>query len=137
VHETAIMAPPLNAALATRWIGDGTLPRLIAQVRAEAMLRQSLAARILSGIPYRAHPEGYHLWLPVPVGASPAHVVNTLRPAGISVVASEDFAVDPGPTPPALRVSIGGSLSHERLTSALKMLDVLLDQGTERKTTLV
>jgi DNA-binding transcriptional MocR family regulator len=137
VHETAIMAPPLNAALATRWIGDGNLQRLVREIRGEAVARQRLAAEILREIPYAAHPEGYHLWLPVPEPISASHLVETLRPTGLSVVQSDAFATAPRSERPALRISIGGNLSRERLGRALAMLEMLLDRGTARKTSLV
>lgn len=137
VHETAIMAPPLNAALVTRWIEDGKLARLVAEVRDEAVERQRLVSRILGDLSYASHPEGYHLWLPVPEGIPAAQIVNTLRPAGLSIVQSDAFAVEPAQSPASLRISIGGSLSQERLARALKMLDVLMDDGAARKTSLV
>jgi DNA-binding transcriptional MocR family regulator len=137
VHETVIMAPPLNAALASRWIGNGTLQRLVGEVRNEAVERQNIAADILPDVRYSAHPEGYHLWLPVPPGISASHLVDSLRPAGLSVVQSDSFAVDPARSSPALRVSIGGNLSRDRLGRALKMLHMLLDRALGGKITLV
>lgn len=129
LHETAIMAPPLSAALVTRWTQDGQLPRLVAEIRDEAVARQRLARDILGGAGYSHHPEGYHFWLPLPAGTSPSYLVDTLRPVGLSVVPSDVFAVEPKQAAPALRVSIGGSLSRERLARALRMLDALLAHG--------
>lgn len=137
LHETAIMAPPLNAALASRWIDDGSLERLVDEIRSEAIERQRLAAAILGRVRYAAHPEGYHLWLPVPEGGSALQIVETLRPAGLSAVHSEAFAADPARPGSALRISIGGSLSRERLERALKLLDLLLDAGHSPKIGLV
>lgn len=129
LHETAIMAPPLNAALVTRWMQDGQLHRLIAEIRDEAVARQHLARQALGGADYRCHPEGYHVWLPLPAGSSPSAIVDALRPLGLSVVPSDVFAAAPDHAAPALRVSIGGSISRERLARALRMLDTLLAQG--------
>ncbi|KAI1691138.1 putative HTH-type transcriptional regulator [Ditylenchus destructor] len=36
IHQTAVMPPPLNAAMLSRWIDDGTATRLIAAMRDEA-----------------------------------------------------------------------------------------------------
>jgi DNA-binding transcriptional MocR family regulator len=137
VHATTIMAPPLNAALVTAWLRDGSFAALIREVREEAAERQKLVADILRDLPYAAHPEGYHFWLPLPPSASVAEIVNALRPAGLSVVPSEAFAVDPADTWRALRVSVGGGLSREQLRRTLRMLDALLDQGVRRKSPLV
>jgi DNA-binding transcriptional MocR family regulator len=39
------MAPPLMAAVATRWISEGTLMRIVEAIREESAARQALAAR--------------------------------------------------------------------------------------------
>ena len=126
LHETAIMAPPLNAALASLWLRDGSLAALAGEVRAEAVARQAIAAAILHDLPYATHPEGYHLWLPLPAGCAPAAIVSALRPAGLSVVASDAFAVDPATAAPALRISIGGGISRERLGRTLHLLHAMI-----------
>lgn len=131
LHETAIMPPPVSAALATLWLRDGGFASLIAEVRAEAVARQAIAAGILGDLDYATHPEGYHLWLKLPAGAVAGTLVGTLRPAGLSVVASDAFAVDAADTGQALRISIGGGLSRERLARTLHMLDAML-QGEGR-----
>ncbi|MBN8841889.1 MAG: PLP-dependent aminotransferase family protein, partial [Sphingomonadales bacterium] len=46
VHESNVMAPPLNAALVTRWLEDGSYDRLIGETRAEAVARQAIASEI-------------------------------------------------------------------------------------------
>lgn len=129
LHETAIMAPPVNAALATAWLRDGSFDMLVAEVRAEAVARQRIARAILGDLAYAAHPEGYHLWLDLPPGASPAAIVGGLRPAGLSVVPSDAFAADPADPGRALRISIGGGLSRERLARTLSTLDAMIGAG--------
>ena len=47
MHETAIMAPPLNAAIVADWAGSGVFKRLAAAVRTEAQVRQALVTKIL------------------------------------------------------------------------------------------
>jgi DNA-binding transcriptional MocR family regulator len=131
LHETAIMPPPVSAALATLWLRDGGFASLVAEVRAEALARQAIAAGILGDLDYATHPEGYHLWLKLPPGAVAGTLVGTLRPAGLSVVGSDAFAVDAADTGQALRISIGGGLSRERLARTLHMLDAML-QGEGR-----
>jgi len=126
LHETMIMAPPLNAALVTRWMHEGQLHRLIAEIREESIARQRLAREILRDADYGSHPEGYHLWLSLPAGTPSSILVDRLRPAGLSVVPSDIFAVAQKGPATALRVSIGGSISRERLARALRALDAIL-----------
>ena len=122
IHETAVMAPPLNAALVTQWLRDGSFATLIAAVRDEGMARQHIVARHLAGIAHAAHPEGYHFWLRLPPGISPAALAAIVRPAGLSIVPGEAFAIDKAGAEPAVRISIGGALDHARLGRACEQL---------------
>lgn len=122
IHETAVMAPPLNAALVTSWLRDGSFTRLVAAVRDEGIARQRIVARMLKGIDHAAHPEGYHHWLRLPEGIDPARIAAIVRPAGLSIVPSATFAIDPAEVEPALRISIGGAIDHDRLARACERL---------------
>lgn len=137
VHETAIMAPPLNVAIVADWIGGGVFQTLAAAVREEAKVRRSMAARFLDPDSFRAQPEGYHLWMPLPADANAGEIVNTLRPYGLPVVGSEAFAVHRSTAPPALRVSIGGALGRERLERGLRLLAAMTGPNATGKISLV
>jgi DNA-binding transcriptional MocR family regulator len=131
VHETAIMAPPLNAAVVRTWIDDGHYDRLVEAMRNEAMRRQTLAANILEGLPYQAHPQGYHLWLPLPAGLDGAELADAMRPSGLSVVAGDRFRVAPG-ADQAVRISLGGLIEAPRLARALHLIRGHLDTRQQR-----
>jgi DNA-binding transcriptional MocR family regulator len=122
IHETAIMAPPLNAALVTLWLRDGLFAELVGKVRAEGIARQRIAARFLAGADHDAHPEGYHIWLRLPAGGDAADLAAHVRPAGLSIVPGSTFAVDPAHAEAAVRISIGGSIDHVRLGQAFALL---------------
>ncbi|HEX7821607.1 MAG TPA: PLP-dependent aminotransferase family protein [Sphingobium sp.] len=126
-QETGVMAPPINAALVTSWLRDGTFDRLVEAVRAEGVARQRIAARHLVATRYAAHPEGYHIWLSLPEGVDPAGLATTLGPAGLSIVPGAAFACVPGETERAVRLSIGGAIDHGQLDRAFARLAVLLD----------
>lgn len=121
VHQTAVMAPPLNAAMLTRWIGDGTAARLIAAMRTEAARRQALAAEMLAGLDFTAHPQGYHLWLRLPGAIAPNAVADAMRPTGLSVMPADRFAVSDA-SANAVRVSLGGLANDDQLIRALRIL---------------
>ena len=121
VHETAVMAPPLNAAVVANWLGNGTFDRLVAAVRSEAGWRLKLAQAVLQDASFASHPSGYHLWLKLPPGVRADDLSHTLAAAGIGTIPSSRFAV--GPTDEqALRVSLGGVAERETLESALRAL---------------
>ena len=56
LRATNLMAPPLNAALASRWIADGTLAYVTAAIREENAERQKLAASALAALASRPIP---------------------------------------------------------------------------------
>jgi DNA-binding transcriptional MocR family regulator len=127
IGETAVMAPPLNAALVTAWMRDGSFDRLIAGVRAEAVARQRLVTRCLEGLNYATHAEGYHLWLDLGPDADPAKVVARVSPLGLSIVTGETFAVTPQGGSSCVRISVGGALDHARLERALLRVRALAE----------
>ncbi|MGN8000730.1 PLP-dependent aminotransferase family protein [Sphingomonas sp. 22176] len=137
LHETAVMAPPLNVAVVADWLHGGSFDTLRAAVREEARARQAIARAVLRPGSFHAQDEGYHLWMPLPAGANPAEIVSALRPQGLAVVAGDAFAVAPSAAPPALRISIGGSMPRDRLERALRLLDALTTPGATRKIALV
>lgn len=137
VHETAIMAPPLNAAVVADWIGDGTFGRLVSAVRDEARLRQQIAAECLDPETFHAQAESYHLWVPLLDGIDAGHVIGSLRPHGLSIVAGDAFAVDRSTAASALRVSISGLVSRERLDRGLRLLGALTGPDATRKISMV
>jgi DNA-binding transcriptional MocR family regulator len=137
VHETTLMAPPLNVALATKWLGDGTWADLVDEIRTECIARQAIVAATLPPGSFRADPEGYHLWVPLPGELAPAEVISALGPSGMSVASSAAFAADASETWRGIRVSIGGSLSADRLPRALTLLDALLHHRGNRAAPMV
>jgi len=126
LHETAVMAPPLNAALVSLWLRDGSFDRLVAAVRAEAMARARIVARHLAGHAHAMQPEGYHLWLPLGASADADALAAAMRPFGLSAVPGSAFAAMPGESANALRISTGGAIDHDRLRRALEQLAELL-----------
>lgn len=125
VHATNVMPPPLNAALLTRWLEDGSYDRLIAETRAEAKARLTLAAALLPAGSYAAHDCGYHLWAPLAAAGDPVRIAATLREAGMMAIPGDGFAAGDG-AGPALRVSLGGAIGRDGLARGLKRLAAAL-----------
>lgn len=120
-HESAVMAPPLNAAMISLWLADGTFDRLVDAVRKEAAWRQKLARTILGDARHAAHPQGYHLWLPLADDSHPETLAAALALDGLSGVPSDRFAVAPE-APKAMRISLGGTIDRRGLSRALHRL---------------
>ncbi|RYD42542.1 MAG: PLP-dependent aminotransferase family protein [Sphingomonadales bacterium] len=120
-HESAVMAPPLNAAMISLWLADGTFDVLVDAVRKEAAWRQKLARTILGDGGHAAHPQGYHLWLPLADDSHPETLAAALALDGLSGVPSDRFAVAPDAAK-AMRISLGGTIDRRTLSRALHRL---------------
>ncbi len=131
IWTTTWMAPPLMAEIATRWIEDGTAERLLAARRREASERQRLAARVLAGFRFDAHPHGYYLWLHLPEPWRADELVARARGRGIVITPPAAFAVGRGPVPHAVRLCLGAVPDRRRLAAALTALAELLDAPPE------
>jgi len=129
VHDSNVMAPPLNAALLTCWVEDGRYDRLIAETRTEAMRRQAIAAEILPFASYAAHPCGYHLWVNLGPDGNAARISSELAGAGMTAIPADNFS--PGGTRPAqaVRVSLGGAIDVSGMRRGLTMLSMYLSSA--------
>lgn len=127
LRATSPMAPPLMAALASRWLSDGTAAAVTAAVRAENAARQAMARDILPGVAVRAHPHGPHLWLPLPPPWTRSDFAAQAGRSGLAIVPSDAFSVvEP---PEAVRVALGAAPTRAVLERALRVLAALLAGG--------
>jgi len=121
LRATTVMASPITTALSTRWIIDGTALAVRDAVRSESMARQALATKRLGKYGFTAHPEGFHLWLPLASSWSVVEFASWLRTKGAGVVASAAFSTD-GDPPDAVRICLGGPISREQCDDALALV---------------
>lgn len=127
LRATLQMPAPLMAAVATRWMRDGTADAIVTAVRAEATARQALAREALAGHTYAAHPGGHHVWLPLPERWPAARFAAHLHGRGLAVVTGEAFATDAAP-PNAIRLALGAARNRAQLAKALEILSDALHQ---------
>lgn len=127
LRATNLMAPPLNAALASRWIADGTLASITTAIREENAERQKLAASILRGSSFSADPFGHHLWLRLPQHWRATDFAEHADRSGVAIVPSSAFSITVQP-PEAVRISLGVAPDRAALEDALTLLASLIDQ---------
>lgn len=116
-----VMASPLTAALATRWIEDGTADTILRFIRAETKARQELASSIMPKDCYRSDPMSFNLWVELPKPWTRASFISQTQSIGIGVVASDAFTVSGEPIE-AARICLGGPINRERLKHALEYI---------------
>jgi len=131
-----LMAPPLNAALASRWITTGRLDDIRNAIRDEAGARQKIAQSVLGRFEYAADPHGHHLWLQMPPYWRAADLAEHAERAGFAVVPGSAFVVS-GAWPEAVRISLGVATDKESLSQALRMVSELLSQPMLSSKTIV
>ena len=123
-------APPLEAALATRLIGERVIGALIAQVRSEAQLRQALAQRVLAGNKATIPNEGLFLWLQLPIQWDASEFAGRLRQEGVLVVPGKAFTIDGELVVNAVRIATGAVKTVAELEIALQRVQSLLNQNS-------
>lgn len=135
IRATTGMASPLTAALATRWIGNGTAAAIVEGIRRETAARHAIALETLPPDQLAAHPAAFHLWLRMPGEWTRGEFIARLRPAGVGLVPSDGFAVA---TPPeAVRIGLGAPEGAESLRGALQQVAYLLAEAPARSSLIV
>jgi len=128
IRASMMMASPLTAEIATRWIEDGTADRLLAQMREEMAARRRLALAIL-GRWNPACPEGaLHVWLPLPRERDAEDFVGEARQRGVIVAPAPVFACGRRTACNGFRISLGKPRERAELETALKTLARVLSE---------
>ncbi|WP_225824348.1 PLP-dependent aminotransferase family protein [Streptomyces naphthomycinicus] len=113
---------------AVRWLGDGTVDRLVAAKRQDARRRQRLVAEKLAGFAVRSDPAAYFAWWELPRPWRADTFTAAARAHGIAVTPGTAFSVDPGRTPDAVRLGLA-SVPEPQLARALATLAALARDG--------
>ncbi|BAI75149.1 transcriptional regulator (plasmid) [Azospirillum sp. B510] len=122
-RATILGTPPIPAAVATRWIADGTADALLTAIRAEASARQRMARELLPAAALTTHGQAFHLWLTLPPGWTRGEFAAFLRGHGIAAAVSDMFLTG-GPAPESLRICLGAPVGR---ADCRRMLDILAD----------
>ena len=117
--------PAVMTAIACAWLEDGTVARLEAEKRRDAMTRQSIAAEVLAGLRLVRHPASYFVWLPLAEEVRADRVAKALMSERISASTAEPFATT-AQVPHALRLALG-SVELDALRNALKTVKRVID----------
>jgi DNA-binding transcriptional MocR family regulator len=119
------MATALIAEIATNWVERGIAAELVRWQRQALRARHRIAAEVLGNVPFRAHPDGLHLWLPLPQGRIEADFVSHARQRGVAIAPGSAFTIAGRACPPAVRISVGSTTEDELRTGLGVVLDLL------------
>lgn len=123
LRATSVMSSPVSNLLITNWIKNGIIDDMLKAIRVESVARLKLASKTLDMWEFMSHPEGFHIWLPVPntTGWRASELAMHLRSNGIGVVASPAFCTDNNP-PEAVRICLGGPITRDECEQSLKII---------------
>lgn len=107
IHATTWTVAPLMLEIASLWVFDGTVQRMIASHRLAASERQQIAREIFGESAFQSHPQSYHIWLPLPARWRPHEFVEACLKAGVAVTSGAHFQTGPSYAQNAVRVSLG------------------------------
>jgi DNA-binding transcriptional MocR family regulator len=127
----SVMASPVTAAVATRWITDGAADMILRFIRSETMERQRIAARMLEPGSYLSDPLSFNIWLPMRNGWTRSAFISHVRQTGLGVIASDVFTVSGAP-PEAVRVGLGGPVTRSQIERGLAFMAHALEGGQDR-----
>lgn len=127
---TSWMATPLMFEIASSWIADGTAAALLRWQQRALGRRNRIAAEMLAGLPFRASPNGLHVWAPMPEGWSEGAFVAHARLNGVAVAAGSAFAISDRTVRAGVRICLGGP-TEAALRSGLETVARLLRGAPE------
>lgn len=125
IRVTTWNTPGVMTAIACGWLDNGTVTRLEAEKRQDAMTRQAIAGEVLAGLRCVRHPTSYFVWLHLPEEVRADKVAMALMSNRISVSTAEPFATT-SQVPHALRLALG-SVGLDTLRDALQTVKRVID----------
>jgi DNA-binding transcriptional MocR family regulator len=108
-------------------IESGMAAKFLGWHRTEAAERVRMARDILKRDDIAVETSSYHVWLPLPEPWRAMDFAAEVRALGVLVSPADYFAVDRGPVPHAIRISLGGVGSRARLADGLRAVAAALE----------
>jgi DNA-binding transcriptional MocR family regulator len=136
IWSSVWMTSPLCAELASRWLVDGTVERLISLRRQAMKPRHRLVSRTFGELAYRTRAGAYQVWLTLPERWTSEAFAAALLREGIRVSRAGEFRANGQPAPNAIRISLSATPRLEALERALETIRRLHDGSPPRSTLL-
>jgi DNA-binding transcriptional MocR family regulator len=128
IRATTWNTPGVMTAITCGWLDDGTVNRLEAEKRRDAIERQKVTAEVLGRIKRVAHPASYFVWIPLAEEVRADQVAMALMRERVSVSTAEPFATS-AQVPHAIRLALG-SVDLDTLRTALVKVAVVIHAHT-------
>ena len=96
----------ISFAICQQLMDDGAVKRIATLRQKDAKKRQTIAAKILSGLHFHSDPRSYNLWLYIPESWRADEFAAHLSKLGVAVTPASSFSVEPGSAPNAIRLAL-------------------------------
>ncbi len=120
INLSVWMTPPMTLEVAARLILGGTATKLATQQREAAACRQLLARSILSHVDFKADPQGFHLWMPLPDDWRADIFRAQCARHGVLVSEGRSFAAHANDAPEAIRICLSHEIDETRFKHGLQ-----------------
>jgi DNA-binding transcriptional MocR family regulator len=122
------MVPPLMSEIATQWINNGYAKELVRDKQLELQIRHRAINEILKDAVYNSHEKCLNIWLYLPDPWRSQEFVNRVGQKGVSIKSSEVFAAGRQGVPHAVRISVGGQTSFEKMKEGYQIISETLKE---------
>jgi DNA-binding transcriptional MocR family regulator len=129
MRATCMMASPIPAEIASRWIRDGTAMDILESNRRELSARREHALEILGAWDMDCPPGSQYAWLRLPEPWRAADFAAAAERASVLVVPAGHFAVGRQEVGHGVRIGLGPPRTRADLKTGLNRLAKLLRDG--------
>ncbi|CCH49155.1 aminotransferase-like domain-containing protein [Pseudodesulfovibrio piezophilus] len=126
ISDMLWMTPPLMAAIARRWIEDGTADRTLEAKRNEAARRTILTATMLPEQDIAIQQNGFYGWLKLPEPWTAGDFARVAEENDVMVSPDDIFVVGRRPLPHAVRLGLSGAPTLDDLKRGLETIRTIL-----------
>lgn len=126
LRSTTWMATLMPFEIASWWMQDGTLDRMVSFQQQEFAVRQAMARQHLTACQFKADPNGMHIWAELPGHWSPERFVRRARQEGVMIFPAEPFLAAVDRSNQRIRISLGAEQSRSRIETGLATLNGLM-----------
>ncbi|WP_417661057.1 PLP-dependent aminotransferase family protein [Pseudomonas sp.] len=126
LRSTTWMATLMPFEIASWWMQDGTLDRMVSFQQQEFAVRQAMAREHLTACEFKADPNGMHIWAELPGHWSPEKFARRARQEGVMIFPAEPFLAAVDRSNQHIRISLGAEQSRSRIETGLTILNGLV-----------
>ncbi|MCS3764770.1 MULTISPECIES: aminotransferase-like domain-containing protein [Bradyrhizobium] len=121
----------VSVELVNLWLANGSMEKMVAGVRQEAIARQRIAADCLANVPFQTRPDALFLWVNLEGIIDQDELVAQCASRNVIIRPGRLFATDPKSSLNYVRIVIGSPDSRDDLKAAMAVVGGLLQTARD------